>query len=105
MDSASKPKNPLTLPLVVILLLLIAVSLFLVFAPIEDCPGLRRIDIEGASRVPWDPQDPVVAVWRTRRAQHFVSKRCTLCGGTGRVSLLELDQPLGESDPLRSVRG
>ena len=75
MDSARKPRHPATLPLVVLLLLLIAGGLFVVFAPIEDCPGLRRIDIEGASRVPWDPQDPVVAEWKTRRAQHFVSKR------------------------------
>jgi hypothetical protein len=88
MDSTLKPGNSWTLPLVVFLVLLMLAALFVGFVPIEDCPGLTRIDIEGASRVPGVPLDPVVAEWKTRRAQHFVSKRCTLCGGTGRVSLL-----------------
>jgi len=89
MDSVGKPKNWIGPLLAILLGLLILAALFVGFVPIEDCPGLKRIDIEGARPLPWDPLDPANAEWRARRAQHFVSKRCALCGGSGRVSLLK----------------
>jgi hypothetical protein len=89
MDSVSKLKKWVALSLAIFLGLLILTVLFVAFVPIEDCPDLRRIDCEGASRQPGNPQDPVEVQWKTRRAEHFVSKRCALCGGTGRVALLK----------------
>lgn len=89
MGTAGKPGSPLVHLLVGFLVLLLLAALFVGFVPLEDCPGLQRIDIEGASRVPGDPKDPVEAEWRFRRGQHFVSKRCALCGGVGKVSLLK----------------
>jgi hypothetical protein len=89
MDSVGKPRTSLAVPVMVFLMLLLLAALFVGFAPMEDCPVLRRIDIEGASPVPWDPQDPVVAQWKIRRGQHFVSKSCPLCGGTGKISLFK----------------